>query len=216
MIDLKPLFDFFTSSSRKTITKIFFGVSAIIGFLLVDDILKFSYSFRTSRKVEIVQSINTLLNDTLLDSSAKTELKILMSRVIAKEPFYVHLLSSLVNIEFANSSSIQSANASAASPIISIYSDLLSSTWWILVNFLLFVALMVVFLEGGLIEKIAVGTVILIIGLFIIYLYFLAIRPFLPVFQTSWINLGVLFIIQSLISGGAWIGLVSWANKQKT
>lgn len=112
--------DFLLDEKRKLSSKATVLVFVILGVLFIDNILSFSYSYRSDKKIEQVKKLNLVINDVTSDSTTKAFALDLRTETIRRKniiDYFLSLLSSNADIKFNNMVSAQIENISEPGPI---------------------------------------------------------------------------------------------------
>ncbi|MFZ1528906.1 MAG: hypothetical protein WAT19_09150 [Ferruginibacter sp.] len=95
--------EFLFDENRRLSSKAAVVVFAIIAIFVVDNVLGFSYYFSNNKKIEQVQKLNSIIQDTTSDSTTKTFAKELRTEIIDRKNVFYQAASFFRNIRWTNS-----------------------------------------------------------------------------------------------------------------
>jgi hypothetical protein len=95
---------FLLDENRRLPFKVAIVVSIFVGIILIDNVLGFSYYYNTEKKIEQVEKLNSLLNDSLTDKASKTFALKLRKEVMENENWIKQSFSLFTNILEQNKS----------------------------------------------------------------------------------------------------------------
>lgn len=79
---------FFTAPNRRPSEKVAITIIVLFCLYTTNDLLGFSYYYRMNRKVELIEKLGKIANDSTLDSACRADAAELRHRVAQKEPSY--------------------------------------------------------------------------------------------------------------------------------
>lgn len=175
---LNSIFHFFTDKTKKLPHKVILFLLAIVLIAIFDNFLSFTYSYNNGKKIEQIDGINKILNDTSLTKYEKNKLMLLRNNIINHNTWKDKAYDFLTSIEFKNDERINNKKKSINSKPIKkqteakpskqkkrdYFRHFISSSW-------LFIFLMIVFPFIGFFDKKtpfiqAVGIIIIVEPIF--------------------------------------------------
>ena len=97
---LNSVFNFFTDKSQRLSRKAIFIIGGIILLIVIDNTLSFSYYYNTEKRIEHIQGINKIVNDTTLSKQEIAELKKLRKTLISRTTWKDETYRMISEIEF--------------------------------------------------------------------------------------------------------------------
>jgi hypothetical protein len=97
------LIDFLFNERIRLSSKTIIVIASLFTLFLLDNILGFSYYFNTSRKIEQLQKLNTIVNDTTLDKNTKEFVLNLRQNIINRENIITQSFFFFRNIKLTSS-----------------------------------------------------------------------------------------------------------------
>lgn len=107
---LNSIFHFFTDKTKKLPHKVIIFLLALVFISLLDNFLSFTFSYNNGNKIEQVEGINKILNDSTLTMSEKNKLLILRKNIINHKTLKDKTYDFLTSIEFNNDKNINKVN----------------------------------------------------------------------------------------------------------
>jgi len=97
---LDSIFKFFTDKTKGLSHKAIFVILTITALVVIDNTLSFSYFFNTQNKIEQIQGLNKILNDTTLTSNERKEIQIIRKDIIFRSTWKDKTFNFISQIEF--------------------------------------------------------------------------------------------------------------------
>lgn len=85
-MEIGKIFEFLIPEKKSTLNKLLLVVIIMAGLYLVNDLLGFTYFYRTDRKITLIRELNLIINDTTLDNSTRTSILEMRKDVIRQSP----------------------------------------------------------------------------------------------------------------------------------
>lgn len=85
MIFFDKLIDFVFDERKKISSKAAIIILSLLGILLVDNLVGFSYNYKISNKIEQVQKLNLIISDTKADDATKGSMLKLRDEVVNRK-----------------------------------------------------------------------------------------------------------------------------------
>lgn len=208
---LSSLIRFLTDAEKNLITRIFTGVFIVILLIVIDNTLGFSYYYNNARKLEQVQKLNSIVQDTSLQESEIVYLGDLRRKIIYRETWKEQIENLVYNFEFKDSEKeLNGSSSKEEDEVIP-----MDPTWHFLTSSWFFLFLMVVVPFQAITEYKKQGTafgaffafvvmeaILLLIAFGIAYLF-----SFLPrITVQPWPN----YLINVVLGGGLLIIVAIW------
>ena len=93
---------FLLDGNKKLSTKATVVLFTILAILLVDNIIGFSYHYNTQRKIEEINNINSIINDSLTDKETKSNAIKLRSEIINRKNIISYTLLFIQNTKWTD------------------------------------------------------------------------------------------------------------------
>jgi hypothetical protein len=121
------IFEYFTDAPTRFLKKILFLFFIIVGLIIIDKSLNFSFHYDNSKKIEEIQKLNKVLDDKTLSPKERLKLNQLKSEIIFQTRLADFNLIKSLSIDFKSKKDTRNK-----------YWHFLSSSWfWILVMIIL-------------------------------------------------------------------------------
>jgi hypothetical protein len=88
---LDHITEYLTNAQRRISSKATFIIILLLTLLLLDNYFDFSYHYRMTKKIEEIQKISTVINDTLNDSITRQYAISLREQLIDRKTFFDHV-----------------------------------------------------------------------------------------------------------------------------
>lgn len=101
---LNSIFNFFTDKSQNLSRKALLIIGGIALLIIIDNTLSFSYYYNTEKRIEQIQGINKIINDTTITKAERLKLKNLRSELIIRNTWKDKTYKLLSEIDFQSES----------------------------------------------------------------------------------------------------------------
>lgn len=197
--------EFLFDEHRRLSSKAAVVVFVILAILFVDNLLGFSHSFTTDKKIEQVQKLNTILKDSTTDSTTKAFALGLRTDIIRRQSIVNKTLSLLQgrsnsSIKHQTNNPPTNANPNDVAIKNNFWFHLTAGGLWYLLAALMLPGMILTDKTTSLIQRIATG--LLAAALFFGFgWFFYWLCSFIPqIAKTTWVwNYIINFILQALL-----------------
>ncbi|MCU7547784.1 hypothetical protein OCK74_01600 [Chitinophagaceae bacterium LB-8] len=198
--------EYLTDENRRLSTKAAFVILALFMIVLVDNILGFSFHYRTDKKLEELQKVAGIINDTSADRTTKAYAAALRSEIMDRQNIIDYSLSFLRNIKWASSKSDHTSKTIAADKTkdVPIKNDILfkfTVSGLYIIAGLIFIPIVLILdkkspLHVRIASGLAAGFIIVMFSSLFNWLF-----GFIPILsKTTWAwNYGLNFVVQAII-----------------
>ncbi|PBI88383.1 hypothetical protein BSF41_25110 [Flavobacterium sp. ACN2] len=213
MIFFDKLIDFVFDERKKISSKAAIITLSLLGILLVDNLVGFSYNYKISNKIEQIQKLNLIISDTKADDATKGSMLKLRDEVVNRKNI-IEIFSEYISSFSSNKTIInKSRNDNVKVNVIESRNSAFHLTSSILFYFLAIIMIpMMFFLDrtSSFSQRIAMGLILSLmfagIGIFLFWLCSLIPK----IWDGSWI---INYIINILIQGSFIYLLFKFAPK---